>query len=131
MSLYLFKTKNMTLEDYKAFERELSGQKLDVRSFLKSKNVKPNQYYYWKRKYNDQQESVDQLTGQFFPINVLPSGSRRVSKSGKNLKQPLISQGEIEIELRTASGAELRIRGMLDAVMLSSIIASSGGTRNV
>ncbi len=71
----------MTLEDYKAFEWELSGQKLDVRSFLKSKNVKPNQYYYWKHKYNDQQESVDQLTGQFFPINILPGDSRRVSKS--------------------------------------------------
>ncbi len=121
----------MTLEEYKALERDLSGQALDIKSFLKSKGIKPNQYYYWKRKYREHQESEDQLTGQFFPINILPAGSKRVSKSARSLKQPLITQGEVEIELRTASGAELRIRGMLDAVMLSSIIASSGGTRNV
>jgi len=121
----------MTLEEYKALERDLSGQALDIKSFLKSKGIKPNQYYYWKRKYREHQESEEQLTGQFFPINILPASSKRVSKSARSLKQPLITQGEVEIELRTASGAELRIRGMLDAVMLSSIIASSGGTRNV
>ena len=76
-------------------------------------------------------EESAQRAGQFLPIDIQPGGSIKPSKRSRNLKQPLVSQGEIEIELRTPSGAEIRIRGYMDSIMVSTIIASTGGRRNV
>ena len=102
-----------------------------MKTFLKQKGVSLNKYYYWKRKIRDQKEESLQSEGHFLPIDLQAGGIIKPSKRGKSIKQPLITQGEIEIELRTPSGAEIRIRGYLDSIMVSTIIASSGGRRNV
>lgn len=128
---FVLKLKAMTLEGYTQLEQEFISSGTDIKTFLGSKGISIHQYYYWKRKSRDLQESSSQSEGQFLPIDVLCGGSIRAGKRGKNLKQPFISQGEIEIELRTPSGAELRIRGIMDPLMVSTIIASSGGRRNV
>lgn len=121
----------MTIEDYTLLEQEFSISETDIKTFLLTKGISLHKYYYWKRKSRDLQEASLQSEGQFLPINDLCDGTIKQGKRGKNLKQPFISQGEIEIELRTPSGAELRIRGIMDSLMVSTIIASSGGRRNV
>jgi len=128
---FVLKLKAMTIEEYNLLEQEFSTSETDIKTFLLTKGVSLHKYYYWKRKSRDLQEASSQSEGQFLPISVLCGGSIKPGKRGKNLKQPFISQGEIEIELRTPSGAELRIRGMMDSLMVSTIIASSGGRRNV
>lgn len=121
----------MTLEEYTSLEQDFSTSETDVRTFLKQKGVNLHTYYYWKRKSRELKEESAQTAGQFLPIDVQTGGLIKPSKRSKNLKQPLITQGEIEIELRTPSGAEIRIRGYMDSIMVSTIIASTGGRRNV
>jgi hypothetical protein len=121
----------MTLEEYNLLEQELINSGLDNKSFLTSRGIKLHKYYYWKRKSRDLKEDSLQAEGQFLPIDVHSGGLIKPSKRGKGLKQPFITCGEIEIELRTPSGAELRIRGIMDSLMVSTIIASTGGRRNV
>lgn len=111
--------------------QELSSQEKEIRDFLKTKGISIHKYYYWKRKARDLGEMSAATGGEFLPIDLHTGGIMGIRRQGKTFKQPIITHGEVEIELRTSSGAELRIRGMLDAVMLSSIIASSGGGRNV
>ena len=128
---FVLKLNAMTLEEYNLLEQELINSRLDNKSFLTSRGINLHKYYYWKRRSREIQESATLSEGQFLPID-LPSGSlTRPSKRGRNAKQPLIGQGEIEIELRTPSGAEFRIRGIMDSLMVSTIIASTGGRRNV
>ncbi|HLN52743.1 MAG TPA: hypothetical protein VK212_03475 [Lentimicrobium sp.] len=120
----------MTLEEYTTLEQEFSNSGNDVRSFLEQKGISHHTYYYWKRKSRELKEESSQIVGQFLPIDV-QGGLIKSSKRSKSLKQPLVTQGEIEIELRTPAGAEIRIRGYMDSIMVSTIIASSGGRRNV
>jgi len=121
----------MTIEGYKALESEFKKQDRPIQEFLKGKGISIHQYYYWKRKSRDPEGLILPVEGQFLPIDVYSGDLKRVSRSSKRVKSAVMAQGELEIELRTASGAELRIRGMMDAVMLSVIIASSGGKRHV
>ncbi len=128
---FVLKLKAMTLEEYTQLEQDFSSSGTDIKTFLGSRGVSIHKYYYWKRKSRYLQESTSQSEGQFLPIDVLCGGSMRARNRGKNFKQPFITHGEIEIELRTPAGAELRIRGIMDSLMVSTIIASSGGRRNV
>jgi hypothetical protein len=121
----------MTLEEYTQLEQDFSASETDIKTFVGIKGISIHQYYYWKRKARDLQDASSLSEGQFLPLNVISGGSIKAGKRGKNLKHPLITQGEIEIELRTPSGAEFRIRGVMDTIMVSTIIASSGGRRNV
>jgi len=118
----------MTLDEYSALEEEFHSSHTDIKSFLKKRGVSYTTYYYWKCKSRDLKE---QSGGQFLPIDVQQGGFIKPARRSKNLKQPLITQGEIEIELRTPAGAEIRIRGYMDSIMVSTIIAVSGGRRNV
>lgn len=118
----------MTLDDYYALEQDVISSGSDIKTFLQKKGISYNTYYYWKRK---SKELKEESQGQFLPIDVQSGGFVKSSKRSKNLKQPLITQGEIEIELRTPAGAEIRIRGYMDSIMVSTIIASAGGRRNV
>ncbi len=121
----------MTLAEYKLLENEFKKQDRPIRVFLKTKDVTIHQYYYWMRKSKDLDEPFVPCEGQFLPLDIQPGSAKKISRQSKSSKSAVMPQGEIEIELRTASGAELRIRGMMDAVMLSTIISSSGGKRNV
>lgn len=120
----------MTLDDYYTLEQDFLTSGTDIKTFLKQKEISYNTYYYWKRKSKDLKDNFSNSQGQFLPIDM-QSGSFKPYRRSKNLKQPLITQGEIEIELRTPAGAEIRIRGYMDSIMVSTIIASSGGRRNV
>ena len=121
----------MTLEEYTQLEQDFYSSETDIKTFLGIKGVSIHKYYYWKRKLRDLQEASSPTEGQFLPLNIISGGSIKPGRRGKNLKHPLITQGEIEIELRTPSGAELRIRGIMDSIMVSTIIASSSVRRNV
>lgn len=122
----------MTAEEFDNIEQDLINSGLDNKSYLASKGIKLHKYYYWKRKSRELKESSSMSDGQFFPIDVHSGGLIKSVKRCKGNKQPFITQGEIEIELRTPSGAELRIRGIMDSLMVSTIIAcSSSGRRNV
>lgn len=122
----------MTLEEYELLEKDFLSSTTDIRTFLQAKGVSPYKYYYWKRRSRELKETSSIAEGEFLPIDVHSGGLIKTSKRGKSTtRQPVIGQGEIEIELRTPSGAELRIRGIMDSLMVSSIIASSGSRRNV
>ncbi len=121
----------MTVEEFDLLEQDLVNSGLDNKSYLTSKGIKPNQYYYWKRKSRESKEIHSQTGAHFLPIDVCSGGFVKPSKRGKGTKQLPAYQGEIEIELRTLSGAEFRIRGMMDSVMISTIIASTGSRRDV
>ena len=121
----------MTLEGCRALQSEFKNQDRPIKAFLKAKGISIHQYYYWMRKSNDMEASNLPCDGQFLPIDIHSGDLKKISRQQRSLKSAVMAQGEIEIELRTASGAELRIRGMMDAVMLSTIIATSGGKRNV
>jgi hypothetical protein len=121
----------LTLEEYEQLEQDFLSSATDIRSFLQSRGVSHHKYYYWKRRSRELKESAVVSDGQFLPIDLHSGSLIKPSKRGKSVKQPLIGQGEIEIELRTPSGAEFRIRGIMDSLMLSTIIASTGGRRNV
>ena len=118
----------MTLDDYYTLEQDFLTSDVDIKSFLEHRGISYNTYYYWKRK---SKELKEESQGQFLPIDVQPGSLIKPSKRARNLKQAMITQGEIEIELRTPAGAEIRIRGYMDSIMVSTIIASSGGRRNV
>lgn len=130
-SLISFTKKPMTLEEFNLLEQDFISSDSDIKTFLKQKGISYHTYYYWKRKSKELKEESSQALGQFLPIDVQPGGIIKPSKRSRNLKQPIITQGEIEIELRTPAGAEIRIRGYMDSIMVSTIIASSGGRRNV
>lgn len=121
----------MTLEEYNLLEQDFTNSDNNVKTFLKEKGISYHTYYYWKRKSRELKEESVHSEGQFLPIDIQPGGLIKPSKRSRNLKQPLITQGEIEIELRTPAGAEIRIRGYMDSIMVSTIIALSGGRRNV
>ena len=121
----------MTLSEYELLEQDFQTSSTDIRTFLRRKGVSPHKYYYWKRKSRELKESSSIPDGEFLPIDLHAGSIIKPSKRGKSAKQPVICQGEIEIELRTPSGAEFRIRGIMDSLMLSTIIASTGGRRNV
>ena len=121
----------MTLAEYELLEQDFQTSSTDIRTFLRRKGVSPHKYYYWKRKSRELKESSSIPDGEFLPIDLHAGSIIKPSKRGKSAKQPVICQGEIEIELRTPSGAEFRIRGIMDSLMLSTIIASTGGKRNV
>ena len=128
---FVLKLNAMTLEEYEQLEQDFLSSSTDIRSFLQSRGVSHHKYYYWKRKSRELKESAVVSDGQFLPIDLHSGSLIKPSKRGKSVKQPLIGQGEIEIELRTPSGAEFRIRGIMDSLMLSTIIASTSGRRNV
>ena len=119
----------MTLEEYEQLEQDFLSSATDIRSFLQSRGVSHHKYYYWKRRSRELKESAVVSEGQFLPIDLHSGSLIKPSKRGKSSKQPLIGQGEIE--LRTPSGTEFRIRGIMDSLMLSTIIASTSGRRNV
>lgn len=48
------------------------------------------------------------------PLDIQPGSTKKISRQSKSLKSAVMPQGEIEIELRTASGSELRIRVLMD-----------------
>ncbi len=128
---FVLKLKAMTLSEYEHLEQDFISSSTDIGTYLKAKGVSPHKYYYWKRKSRELKESSSITDGQFLPIDLHSEGFIKQSKRSKNVKPEVIGKGEIEIELRTASGAEFRIRGIMDSLMVSSIIASSGGRRNV
>ena len=121
----------MTLEEFEQLQQDLIKSGLDNKSYLTSNGINLNQYYYWKRKSRESKEAMSHPEGRFLPIDIYSGGLMKPAKRGKGIKQPLITQGEIEIELRIPSGAEFRIRGMMDPIMVSTIIASTGGRHDV
>lgn len=118
----------MTPEEFDKLEQDLVNSGLDNKSYLTSNGIKLHKYYYWKRKSRELKES-SMSNGQFLPIDVHSGGLIKSEKRCKGNKQPFITHGEIEIELRTPSGAELRIRGIMDSLMVSTIIACSSSIR--
>ena len=121
----------MTLEEFELLQQDLIKSGLDNKSYLTSKGININQYYYWKRKSRENKEAMSQSGGHFIPIDVYSGGPIKSTKRVKGNNHPLVSQGEIEIELRTPSGAEFRIRGIMDTLMVSSIIASTRSRHDV
>ena len=93
---------------------------LDVNRSFATETTESYQYYYWKRK-----ASYLPVGGSFLPINIQGSGLLGKGKGNKNTPPTYVAQGEMEIEVRTAGGAELRIRGFLDPVMVNTIIVSA------
>jgi hypothetical protein len=128
---FVLKFKAMTLEEYEQLEHDFLSSSTDIRSFLQSRGVSYHKYYYWKRRSRELKESAVVSEGQFLPIDLHTGGLIKPSKRGKSSKQPLIGGGEIEIELRTPSGVEFRIRGIMDSLMVSTIISSTSSRRNV
>jgi hypothetical protein len=121
----------MTLEEYYQLEQDLQASGQNNKEYLISKGIKPYQYYYWKHKARERSEESLPVGGSFLPINIQGSGVLGKGKGNKNIPHSYVAQGEIEIELRTPAGAELRIRGFLDPVMINAIIVSAEGRRHV
>ena len=115
----------MTLEDYYQLEQDLQASGQNNKEYLIAKGIKPYQYYYWKRKAREQSTGSLPMGGSFLPINIQGSGLLGKGKGNKNTPPTYVAQGEMEIEVRTAGGAELRIRGFLDPVMVNTIIVSA------
>jgi len=113
----------MTLEEYYQLEQDLQASGQNNKEYLISKGIKP--YYYWKHKARERSEESLPVGGSFLPINIQGSGVLGKGKGNKNTHPTYVAQGEMEIEVRTAGGAELRIRGFLDPVMVNTIIVSA------
>ena len=131
---FVSKVKAMTLEEFYQLEQDLQASGQSNKEYLTSKGINLYTYYYWKRKAREQQAAgIFSSGGSFLPIHI--QGSGLTCKGGrsknKNIPHTYVPQGEIEIELRTPAGAELRIRGFLDPVMVNTIITSSEGGRHV
>ena len=115
----------MTLEEFNQIDQELQASGENNKEYLISKGIKLSQYYYWKRKARERSEGSLPVGGSFLPINIQGSGLLGKGKGNKNTPPTYVAQGEMEIEVRTAGGAELRIRGFLDPVMVNTIIVSA------
>lgn len=115
----------MTLEEFYQLDQDLQASGENNKEYLNSKGIKLYQYYYWKRKAREQASGSLQGAGSFLPINIEGSGFFGKGKGNKNIPHSYVAQGEMEIEVRTAGGAELRIRGFLDPVMVNTIIISA------
>ena len=123
--------KAMTLEEFYRIEQELQASGQNNKEYLNAKGINPYQYYYWKRKAREQSAGSLPRGGSFLPIQIPGSGLSGKGERNKNTSSAYISQGEMEIEIRTAGGAELRIRGFLDPVMVNTIIVSAEGRGHV
>lgn len=124
----------MTLEEFYQLEQDIQASGQSNKEYLTSKGISLYTYYYWKRKARERQAAgIFPSGGSFLPIHIQGSGlTNKGSRSkNKNIPHTYAPQGEIEIELRTPAGAELRIRGFLDPVMVNAIITSSEGSRHV
>jgi hypothetical protein len=88
----------MTLSEYELLERDFLSSSTDIRTFLQSRGVSHHKYYYWKRRSRELKEPSSIAEGQFLPIDLHSGGLIKPSKRVKRARQPLIGQGEIEIE---------------------------------
>ncbi len=105
----------MTRERLMELEEERLAQGLSIASYTKSINFSKSQYHYWRRKYLHlaQMESKS----AFLPLNIYGKEESRMSNCDV--------VNNVEIEMRTSSGAEFRLKGSFTAQMLASIIKSS------
>ena len=120
----------MTLEEFYQLEQDLQASGQSNKEYLTSKGINLYTYYYWKRKAREQQAAGIFPSGGFFlPIHIQGSGltSKGSRRRNKNIPHTYVPQGEIEIELRTPAGAELRIRGFLDPVVIGTDKCNKNG----
>lgn len=101
---------------------------------LEELQIRRDQYYRWKKKYRDEDESDQgpeagaflQLpsTGAFMSPMMPPARTSGKSRSKNGDSQPQ-EQSFLTVELRTASGSAMRIQGCMTAAHLRELIAAS------
>ena len=103
----------MTQEELIRLESDRKKEGLSISQYSKKHNIVKAHYYYWKKKFAP---SSNNFSGDFIPLDIYGSGSAKSTGHSSS----------IEIEMRTSSGAELRLKGSFTAQMLASIIQASG-----
>ena len=101
---------------------------------LEELHIRRHQYYRWKKKYRDEDESGQgpdagafmQLpsTGAFMSPMMPPARTSGKSCSKTGNPQPP-EQSFLTVELRTANGSAMRIQGCMTAAHLRELIAAS------
>lgn len=123
----------MDKEQFQLKEQIRKEQGQSVISFIHQEGL--NQYRYYKLL-----RSITTEEGEFLPVGISGSsfGTRlsqnpariQSSKSRKGNKE-ISPMSELDIQMRTKSGTELRISGYFDSVLLRALISSSGGLTDV
>lgn len=124
----------MDLQKFKQLESERVAKKQSVLTLLSSQPGL-TQYMYYKLKRDLLLESS--VSGNFIPLNINTgdihsAGVYTGTCAQKRIKQSKnIELSNIEIQMRTSTGTELRITGEIGLEALSVIIQSSGGLKGV
>lgn len=105
----------MDLKDLKVIEtleEERKTRGLSKSKFAKEKHVSKGSYYYSTIKLEKIKEKDKLLSGDFIPIEVF----------SKDKIEHAPCSSEIEIEMRTSKGSELRLHGSLTKEMLEVLL---------
>lgn len=114
----------LTREQIEEIRSESREKGVSIKSLLKEKGIPDHQYYWWRRKY-----ARENVPAGFVPVSGgLPAGVAAGSaQSGSRAGKPKAAESMenwMSIELRTATGADMRIQGGLTPAMVYTILKS-------
>ena len=108
----------MTKEEVAAIVSYCQENKVSFKQRLAELGIQEWTFYESKRKYAPKE--VGEKAGEFLPNPIRPSRSRSARQKAENSCVALVS-----IELRTATGTEMRISGNLTGRQIQEIIIAS------
>ncbi len=115
----------LTREQIEEIRSESREKGISIKSLLREKGIPNNQYYWWCRKYakEDIPSGFVPVSGGCLPAGMAASSAQSGSRAGKPKAAESI-ENWVSIELRTASGADMRIQGGLTPAMVYTILKS-------
>lgn len=114
----------LTREQIEEIQTESREKGIPVKHLLKERGIPEHQYFWWKRKYSNQE-----VPEGFLPVSggVLPASMpTHTSVASSKVKSRSDTTGEnwMSIELRTSGGTDMRIQGGLTPAMVYTILKS-------
>ncbi len=115
----------LTREQIEEIQSEKKDRGISLKELLKEKGISASQYFWWCRRY----VRDDEPSG-FIPVSGVAVPTGRGSVQAQPAPQPggqhpaPATESWMSIELRTVSGADMRIQGGLTPAMVQAILKS-------
>lgn len=108
----------------KKSRRRAARRVIPVKHLLKERGIPDHQYFWWKRKYSNQEvlEGFLPVFGGVLPA-AMPTHNTGPLSKGKS-RSDTTGENWMSIELRTAGGTAMRVQGGLTPAMVYTILKS-------
>lgn len=115
----------LTREQISEIQSESLEKKVSIKSLLQERGIPASQYFWWRRKYarEDARAGFVQVAGGGLPSGMAASYAQANHRSGKP-KSSDSMENWMSIDLRTATGTDMRIQGGLTPAMVYTILKS-------